>query len=54
MNVYQNLLINECIAVRMMSGESGRGAALEQLPDMASRGSANGRAGVQVRVLVLD
>ena len=37
-----------------MSGESGRGAALEQLPDMASRGSANGRAAVQVRVLVLD
>ena len=38
----------------MMSSESGRGAALEQLPDMASRGSASGRAAVQVRTLVLD
>ena len=33
-------MINECIAVCMMSGESGRGAALEQLPDMASCASA--------------
>ena len=38
----------------MMSGESGHGAALEQLPDMASRGSASGRAAVQVRAVILD
>ena len=38
----------------MMSGGSGCGAALERLTDMASRGSASGRAAVQVRALVLD
>ena len=37
-----------------MSGESGCGAALEQLPDMASHSSANGCAAVQVGVLILD